>query len=74
MHFKILTLFVCIIGAFSGYLISNISLKGFNKSLNYYKVSNFRGNMWYIPIFSTLGTIYYPLMIGKRVYDNIDQG
>lgn len=73
-YLKILTLFVCIIGGILGYLISNISLKFFNKSLNYYKISYFRGSIWNIPILSTLGLIYYPLTIGKGVYDNIDQG
>lgn len=74
LYLKILTLFVCIIGGVSGYLISNISLKFFNKSLHYYKISYFRGRIWHIPVLSTLGVIYYPLTLGKGVYDNIDQG
>nr|YP_009919059.1 NADH dehydrogenase subunit 5 [Tipula fascipennis]QMP96652.1 NADH dehydrogenase subunit 5 [Tipula fascipennis] len=73
-YLKMLTLFVCIIGGILGYLISNISLKFFNKSLNYYKISYFSGSMWNMPILSTLGLIYYPLTIGKGVYDNMDQG
>nr|AET13011.1 NADH dehydrogenase subunit 5 [Tipula abdominalis] len=74
VYLKMLTLFVCILGALSGYIISNISLKFFNKSLNYYKMSYFSGSMWNMPVLSTLGVIYYPLMIGKSVYDNADQG
>ena len=35
-YLKILTLFVCIVGGFSGYLIRNVNLYFFNKSLNYY--------------------------------------
>ena len=27
-----------------------------------------------MPVLSTLGVIYYPLIVGKRVYDNMDQG
>jgi NADH-ubiquinone oxidoreductase chain 5 len=73
-YLKILTLFVCIVGAIRGYLISNISLKFYNKSLNYYKITYFRGRIWNMPVLSTLGIIYYPLIIGKNVYDNIDQG
>jgi len=73
-NLKILTLLVCIIGGLMGYIISNISLKFFNKSLNYYNISYFSGSIWNIPILSTLGIIYFPLIIGKRVYDNIDQG
>nr|QUO98719.1 NADH dehydrogenase subunit 5 [Nephrotoma tenuipes] len=74
LYLKMLTLMICIIGAFCGYLISNISLKFFNKSLNYYKISNFSGSMWNMPILSTLGVIYYPLLIGKSSYNNMDQG
>jgi NADH-ubiquinone oxidoreductase chain 5 len=71
---KILTLFVCILGAIIGYLISNISIKFYNKSLNYYKIRHFRGSMWNMPVLSTLGVIYYPLLVGKGAYDSIDQG
>nr|QNE85810.1 NADH dehydrogenase subunit 5 [Tipula varipennis]WVH45000.1 NADH dehydrogenase subunit 5 [Tipula varipennis] len=74
MYLKMLTLFVCFSGGLLGYLISNISLKFFNKSLNYYKMSYFSSSMWNMPILSTLGIIYYPLMIGKKTYDNMDQG
>nr|WVH45013.1 NADH dehydrogenase subunit 5 [Tipula yasumatsuana] len=74
IYLKMLTLIVCILGAMVGYLISNISLKFYNKSLSYYKISFFSGTMWNMPILSTLGVIYYPLMIGKKVYDNMDQG
>nr|YP_010981250.1 NADH dehydrogenase subunit 5 [Pselliophora bifascipennis]WOE90380.1 NADH dehydrogenase subunit 5 [Pselliophora bifascipennis] len=71
---KMLTLIVCILGAISGYLMSNISLKFYNKSLNYYKLSYFSGSMWNMPILSTLGVIFYPLFFGKKVYDSMDQG
>nr|UOU85130.1 NADH dehydrogenase subunit 5 [Tipula paludosa] len=74
LQLKMLTLFVCIFGALVGYLISNISLKFYNKSLSYYKMSHFSGSMWNMPVLSTLGVIYYPLMVGKSVYDNMDQG
>nr|UPX88389.1 NADH dehydrogenase subunit 5 [Nephrotoma quadrifaria] len=74
LYLKMLTLIICIVGAFCGYLISNISLKFLNKSLNYYKISYFSGSMWNMPILSTLGVIYYPLLIGKNSYNNMDQG
>nr|UZC78770.1 NADH dehydrogenase subunit 5 [Nephrotoma sp.] len=74
LYLKLLTLIVCILGAFCGYLVSNISLKFFNKSLNYYKISHFSGSMWNMPILSTLGVMYYPLYIGKSIYDGMDQG
>nr|YP_010028958.1 NADH dehydrogenase subunit 5 [Tanyptera hebeiensis]QOU09750.1 NADH dehydrogenase subunit 5 [Tanyptera hebeiensis] len=74
MYLKMLTLIICIVGGFSGYLISNISLKFFNKSLSYYKASYFMGSMWNMSILSTLSIIYYPLYVGKKIYDNMDQG
>lgn len=71
---KILTLFVCLLGGFIGYLISNISLNFFNKSLNYYNLSYFSGSIWFIPVISTIGVIYYPLLIGSKISKNFDQG
>nr|QLY90221.1 NADH dehydrogenase subunit 5 [Dicranomyia modesta] len=73
-YLKLLTLFVCIMGGLVGYLISNISLQFFNKSLNYYFLSNFFGSMWYMPIISTLGIIYFPLMVGLNLMKSFDQG
>nr|QQP21483.1 NADH dehydrogenase subunit 5 [Tipula melanomera gracilispina] len=74
LYLKMLILLICIIGAFLGYLISVVSLKFFNKSFNYYKLSYFSGMMWNMPILSTLGMIYYPLMMGKMLSNNMDQG
>nr|YP_010249756.1 NADH dehydrogenase subunit 5 [Clinotanypus yani]QTT60887.1 NADH dehydrogenase subunit 5 [Clinotanypus yani] len=74
MHLKLLTLTVCILGAFSGYLISNVSLYFSNKALNYYSMSVFAGSMWYMPALSTLGVIYYPLYFGMNVTKSFDQG
>jgi len=73
-HLKLLTLFVCIVGAFSGYLISNVSLYFSNKTLNFYQVGVFSGSIWFIPSLSTLGVIYYPLFFGIRVTKRFDQG
>lgn len=42
---KILTLIVCLIGGFTGYLISNVSFYFYNLSLNYYTLSIFFGSM-----------------------------
>lgn len=71
---KILTLFVCVLGGFIGYLISNVSLLFHNKSLNYYFLRNFFGGIWFIPIISTNGVIYTPLLIGFNVIKSFDQG
>lgn len=73
-YLKLLTLFVCILGGLIGYLISNVSLYFFNKSLNYYVYSLFIGSIWFIPYLSTYGIIKYPLIIGNQVVKSFDQG
>nr|YP_010397558.1 NADH dehydrogenase subunit 5 [Boreoheptagyia kurobebrevis]UQJ73467.1 NADH dehydrogenase subunit 5 [Boreoheptagyia kurobebrevis] len=71
---KFLTLFVCILGGILGYLISNISLYFFNKSLKMYFSSNFMSSMWFMPTLSTSGSIFYPLFLGMQVIKSFDQG
>nr|WAB69690.1 NADH dehydrogenase subunit 5 [Coelophthinia sp. 1 JPL-2022a] len=73
-YLKLLTLIVCLMGGLSGYLISNISLYFFNKSLNYNFFSFFVGGMWFMPFLSTLGIIYYPLKLGNFSIKSMDQG
>ena len=73
-YLKMLTLFVCLFGGFTGYLISNVSLYFVNKSLNNYLCRIFLMRMWFIPYISTYGIIYYPLNIGKIIYKSFDQG
>nr|YP_010277766.1 NADH dehydrogenase subunit 5 [Cylindromyia intermedia]UHY94307.1 NADH dehydrogenase subunit 5 [Cylindromyia intermedia] len=74
MSLKLLTLMVCLLGGFMGYLISNVSFFFFNKSLNYYNLSYFLGSMWFMPYISTYGLINYFLMYGKIVIKTFDQG
>nr|UQJ73636.1 NADH dehydrogenase subunit 5 [Pagastia sp. 2XL] len=71
---KFLTLFVCISGGILGYIISNISLYFFNKSLNFYFSSFFMSSMWFMPNLSTSGSIFYPLFLGMTVIKSFDQG
>nr|WBU94527.1 NADH dehydrogenase subunit 5 [Ceratitis capitata]WBU94540.1 NADH dehydrogenase subunit 5 [Ceratitis capitata] len=73
-YLKLLTLFVCILGGLIGYLISNVSLYYFNKSLNSYLLSYFFGSMWFMPFISTYGIINYPLILGGVVSKSFDQG
>nr|YP_009937134.1 NADH dehydrogenase subunit 5 [Subclytia rotundiventris]QNT26370.1 NADH dehydrogenase subunit 5 [Subclytia rotundiventris] len=74
MYMKLLTLLICIMGGFCGYLISKISLFFFNKAMNMYNVSNFLGSMWFMPYISTYGLINYSLIMGKMVVKIFDQG
>nr|QVL29103.1 NADH dehydrogenase subunit 5 [Ceratitis anonae] len=73
-YLKLLTLFVCILGGLIGYLISNVSLYYFNKSLNSYLMSYYFGSMWFMPYISTYGIINYPLILGGIVSKSFDQG
>lgn len=74
LRLKLLTLGVCLIGGVSGYLISKVSFFFYNKSLNYYNLRIFFGSIWFIPIISTTGRIYYPLELGSKTVKNFDQG
>uniref|UniRef100_D3TL40 NADH-ubiquinone oxidoreductase chain 5 n=1 Tax=Glossina morsitans morsitans TaxID=37546 RepID=D3TL40_GLOMM len=74
LYLKLLTLFVCIMGGFIGYLISNVNLFFFNKSMYSYNISYFLGSMWFMPYVSTYGLINYYLILGKMSLKSFDQG
>nr|ARH55215.1 NADH dehydrogenase subunit 5 [Teredus cylindricus] len=71
---KLMTLIVVIMGIWLGIEYSKFKLNYNNNSLNYYKLSFFFSSMWYMPYISTLGVNYYPLVLGKLYYKNLDQG
>nr|YP_009158082.1 NADH dehydrogenase subunit 5 [Ochlerotatus vigilax]AKL90625.1 NADH dehydrogenase subunit 5 [Ochlerotatus vigilax] len=73
-YMKMLTLFVCITGGFMGYLISNVKLFFFNKSIEFYNFSFFSGSMWFMPVISTIGVVKWPLILGMYSYKSFDQG
>nr|WMY23877.1 NADH dehydrogenase subunit 5 [Aedes aegypti] len=74
LNMKLLTLLVCLLGGFIGYLLSNVSLFFINKALYFYNFTNFVGSMWFMPVISTLGVINYPLKLGLYSYKSFDQG
>nr|QPO06879.1 NADH dehydrogenase subunit 5 [Anopheles funestus] len=74
LDMKLLTLFVCLLGGFIGYLLSNVSLFFINKALYFYNFTNFVGLMWFMPVISTLGVVNYPLKLGLYSYKSFDQG
>nr|UAM92235.1 NADH dehydrogenase subunit 5 [Allodia anglofennica] len=74
IYLKLLTLFVCISGGLTGYIISNVSFYFYNKTLNNYKMVYFVGNMWFMPILSTMGIIKGPLQLGSSCVKSMDQG
>lgn len=71
---KILTLIICIIGGFIGYLIRNISFSSFNKSLRFYIFSFINIRIWFIPFISTIGSVKIPLIVGINSLKSFDQG
>nr|UPX88383.1 NADH dehydrogenase subunit 5 [Phytobia cambii] len=73
-YMKILTLLVCVFGGLFGYFISNVSMYYYNKSFNSYLLVSFIGNMWFMPMISTYGLMYYPLIFGKMTMVLFDQG
>nr|YP_010265777.1 NADH dehydrogenase subunit 5 [Coquillettidia nigricans]UIS24531.1 NADH dehydrogenase subunit 5 [Coquillettidia nigricans] len=71
---KLMVLMICLMGGMIGYLLSNVSLLFFNKSLMNYNFIFFVGSMWFMPIISTLGVMKIPLTLGKNIYKVFDQG
>lgn len=71
---KLITLLICILGGFLGYLINNVLFFFINKSLYFYKMRNFIGIIWFIPIISTLGIVKLPLILGFNCLKIFDQG
>lgn len=71
---KVLTLFVCSIGGVTGYIISNVALYFYNKSINNYFPRFFIGSIWFLPFLSTRGVVFPPLLLGINVIKSFDQG
>lgn len=72
--FKLMTLIIIILGILLGYEVSKFKIFYINKSLNYYTLSLFLSIIWNIPIISTFGINYYPLIIGEIYLKRFDQG
>ncbi|YP_194918.1 NADH dehydrogenase subunit 5 (mitochondrion) [Aedes albopictus] len=73
-HLKLLTLMVCMLGGFIGYLISHGNFFFINKSLVYYNFSFFFGCIYFMPMISTVGVASWPLSLGLYSYKIFDQG
>jgi len=71
---KNLTLIVCFVGGLTGYILRKIPVYFFNKSLSFYLFRAINRIMWFIPLISTTGATYYPLILGFRVLKSFDQG
>lgn len=71
---KLLVLNICVLGGIVGYIISNVGIYFKNKALNNYFFAVFRGSMWFMPLVSSLGLIFYPLNTGVLVFKRFDHG
>nr|AND96623.1 NADH deshydrogenase subunit 5 [Euoniticellus intermedius] len=71
---KIMALIVTCIGGLLGYECAKFSLSYKLYSLNYFHFSLFFSLMWNMPVLSTFGLNYYPLMLGSMIYKTCDQG
>nr|YP_010498968.1 NADH dehydrogenase subunit 5 [Polypedilum henicurum]UWR98464.1 NADH dehydrogenase subunit 5 [Polypedilum henicurum] len=72
--YKSLILTVCFLGGILGILSSKLTIFSYNKSMNYYLFSFFSCSMWFMPLISTVGMIFYPLKYGFKLFKFIDQG
>nr|AFP16906.1 NADH dehydrogenase subunit 5 [Heterocerus fenestratus] len=71
---KMMTLIVCFLGAFLGYLFSKLSLGFSLLSLNNLSSTLFLSSMWNLPLMSTTFLSNFFLTVGNLSYKNVDQG
>nr|YP_010933563.1 NADH dehydrogenase subunit 5 [Aegialites californicus]WKT09006.1 NADH dehydrogenase subunit 5 [Aegialites californicus] len=71
---KLMTLLLIFFGMIIGYEFSKFSLSFKNLSLKYKNISWFLGSMWNMPMISTFGINYMPIILGSSYYKNLDQG
>nr|UFR82923.1 NADH dehydrogenase subunit 5 [Chalcosoma caucasus caucasus] len=71
---KMMTLLVIFIGGWMGFELSKFALSYSLKSMRVFKTSFFFASMWNMPYISTFGVNYYPLYMGRLIYNTIDQG
>nr|YP_009939494.1 NADH dehydrogenase subunit 5 [Chrysomela vigintipunctata]QNV48735.1 NADH dehydrogenase subunit 5 [Chrysomela vigintipunctata] len=72
--FKLMALFMIMLGIWIGYELSKFKISFSMKSMNYLTLTSFFATMWNLPIISTLGMNYYPLYVSSLLYKNLDQG
>nr|WBR65698.1 NADH dehydrogenase subunit 5 [Layahima sp. 2 YZ-2022a]WBR65711.1 NADH dehydrogenase subunit 5 [Layahima sp. 2 YZ-2022a] len=71
---KLMALIVSVIGAILGYEIFQFKISWDLSTLSNFKLTNFLGNMWYMPTISTTYMNYSSLKLGYQVIKNVDQG
>lgn len=71
---KLITLFVCFMGGLIGYYLSNWNLFIKTKLLKNKIFIWLFGSIWFLPIISTEGVVYFPLNLGNKYIKTIDIG
>nr|WBR65490.1 NADH dehydrogenase subunit 5 [Layahima sp. 4 YZ-2022a] len=71
---KLMALIVSLLGGILGYEIFQFSISWEMKTMKNYEVTNFVGNMWYMPTISTTYLNFNSLKLGYQVIKNVDQG
>lgn len=71
---KVMALIFIFLGVWTGYEMSKFIISYDNLSINFIFLSWFLAGMWNIPVISTFGVNYYPIISGSFLYKNLDQG
>nr|WOE90393.1 NADH dehydrogenase subunit 5 [Libelloides sibiricus] len=71
---KLMALLVSILGGLLGYELFQFKISWDLKTLINYKLTNFLGNMWFMPVISTTYANLISLKLGYEIIKNVDQG
>nr|WRK67345.1 NADH dehydrogenase subunit 5 [Halter nutans] len=74
LYLKLLTLMVSLVGGFIGYELFRFKIGWDLSVMKMYEITNFLGNMWYMPTLSTSYLNYFSLKMGEITIKNVDQG
>nr|QOW08077.1 NADH dehydrogenase subunit 5 [Attagenus augustatus augustatus] len=74
LFFKLMALFVTLMGMWMGFTISNFSLGYSLMSFDFLRYSLFFSYMWNLPFISTFGINYFPFYKGGLMFKVLDQG
>nr|YP_010160601.1 NADH dehydrogenase subunit 5 [Theretra oldenlandiae]QRH17780.1 NADH dehydrogenase subunit 5 [Theretra oldenlandiae] len=73
-NLKMMVIYVSLLGALMGFLVSNMNIYSLNKFLMTYNLSSFLCLMWFMPSLSTYGVSYYFLNYGQNLLKIVDMG
>nr|YP_002364608.1 NADH dehydrogenase subunit 5 [Pedetontus silvestrii]ACC60222.1 NADH dehydrogenase subunit 5 [Pedetontus silvestrii] len=73
-HLKLLTLFVCLIGAWMGLEINQLKISVMMSALEKKFIFSFMGSMWFMPFLSTQSLINIYLNLGSYYMKSMDHG